>query len=359
MFLSNRIADEHSAAHIVYASDNYFAEILGVSLVSLFENSKDMSEIYVYILDDGIDEVNRLRIEEVCTIYGRHMPFWLKARNIVDELNINVSVDRGSLVQYARLFISRDLPRNISKVLYLDCDILVMQSISELWNLDMQGKTVAALRDAFSKYYRKNIDLDEDDIMFNSGVMLINLDNWKNRHIEEQILKVIIDKNGRIQQGDQGALNAVLAKDVYCFDPKFNSVTIFYDFTYTEMLTYRKPQGFYPESKINNAVNNPVLIHFTTSFLSKRPWVEGCKHKYCYLWKIYKEKTPWRNEALRKDNRAKWKLFGAKVFQLLPRSVAIGLAGILQAYGRPALNNILLKVNVKRKIKENGNVRNT
>ena len=42
-------------AHIVYASDNKFAEILGVSLLSLFENSRDMKIIHVYILDSGID----------------------------------------------------------------------------------------------------------------------------------------------------------------------------------------------------------------------------------------------------------------------------------------------------------------
>ena len=38
-------------AHIVYASDDGFAEILGVSMVSLYENSKDMEFIAVYVLD--------------------------------------------------------------------------------------------------------------------------------------------------------------------------------------------------------------------------------------------------------------------------------------------------------------------
>lgn len=36
-------------AHIVYASDDGFAEILGVSMVSLYENSKDMEFIAVYV----------------------------------------------------------------------------------------------------------------------------------------------------------------------------------------------------------------------------------------------------------------------------------------------------------------------
>lgn len=40
-----------NVAHIVYAADDMFAEILGVSLVSLYENSQDMEDIVVYVLD--------------------------------------------------------------------------------------------------------------------------------------------------------------------------------------------------------------------------------------------------------------------------------------------------------------------
>ena len=42
--------------HIVYATDDNFAEILGVSLVSLYENSKDVDDIIVYVLDSGISD---------------------------------------------------------------------------------------------------------------------------------------------------------------------------------------------------------------------------------------------------------------------------------------------------------------
>lgn len=212
--------------HIVYASDNRFAEILGVSLVSLYENSQDI-EVVVYILDSGIAEKNKHKIECVSQKYNRKI-VWLAARNICDELSINVVADRGSLSQYARLFVSRDLPENLERVLYLDCDIIIRKSIRELWELDLHGKTIAAMMDAFSKYYRKNIDLEENDIMFNSGIMLIDLKRWKEQQVEKRLLNFISKKKGRIQQGDQGALNAVLSHDVYCFEPRFNAVTIFF-----------------------------------------------------------------------------------------------------------------------------------
>lgn len=327
-----------SVAHIVYASDDKFAEILGVSLVSLLESSKDMDDIVVYVLDSGVTDENKQKLLSVCRSYNRSDIVFIPGKNISEKLSMNVAVDRGSLSQYARLFISSDLPQELSRVLYLDCDIVVKKSIRALWNLDLHGKTIGALMDAFSKYYRFNIDLSPDDVMFNSGVMLIDLDKWRRDNIEEKLLKFIASKNGKIQQGDQGALNAVLSHDTYCFKPQFNSVTIFYDFTYAEMMIYRKPPKFYTEEEVLEAVKEPSIIHFTTSFLSKRAWMKGCRHQYVKEWLKYKNMSPWKEEPLWEDNRSQWKQIGAKVIMKMPRGLSISLAGLMQAYGRPVIN---------------------
>lgn len=131
-----------NVAHIVYASDDKFAEILGVSLVSLYENSKDMDDIIVYVLGSGIKEENRDKLLTVCREYDRTDIQFIPAKDISKKLEMKVATDRGSLSQYARLFVSSDLPENLGRVLYLDCDIIIKQSIRELWNLDLQDKTL-------------------------------------------------------------------------------------------------------------------------------------------------------------------------------------------------------------------------
>lgn len=334
-------------AHIVYASDDKFAEILGVSLVSLYENSRDMTDIVVYVLDSGIEKQNKDRLLSVSRSYDRHDITFIPAKNISEKLSMNVAVDRGSLSQYARLFVSSDLPLELDRVLYLDCDIIINRSIGELWNLDLKGKTIGALMDAFSKYYRPNIDLEENDVMFNSGVMLIDLEKWRKQNIEEKLMNFIAKKNGRIQQGDQGVLNAVLSHDTYCFEPRFNSVTIFYDFTYKEMLVYRRPpmiyaegQRFYTEMQVKEAVENPAIIHFTTSFKSKRAWMKGCKHRYVGEWLKYKELSPWKDSELWEDNRTQWKQKALKIYTSLPSWLSVRIAGVMQVYGRPVMNKM-------------------
>lgn len=329
-----------NVAHIVYASDNRFAEILGVSLVSLYKNSNDMDDIVVYVLDAGITQDNKERMLSVSRAYMRTDIQFIPAKDISKKLSMNVATDRGSLTQYARLFVSSDLPNDLGRVLYLDCDIIVKQSIRELWNLDLHQKTIGALMDAFSKYYRVNIDLEENDIMFNSGVLLINLDKWKENQIEDKLLNFISRKNGLIQQGDQGALNAILSHDTYCFDPRFNSVTIFYDFNYREMMIYRRPPKFYTEEQVKEGVENPCIIHFTTSFKSLRPWVKGCTHRYADEWMKYKNMSPWKDSELWDDNRPMWKQRCLKVYAGLPSWLSIRIAGIMQVYGRPIINGI-------------------
>lgn len=326
-----------NTAHIVYASSDSFAEILGVSLTSLYENSRDMEQIVVYIFDNNICGDNKKKLDLIAEKYSRHTIKWITAKNISQELGINVFLDRGSLSQYARLFVSSVLPQDLERVLYLDSDTIIRKSIKELWNYDIQGKTIGALRDAFSKYYRKNIDLMPEDTMFNSGVMIIDLKKWKETNVERRLLEFIRKKEGYIQQGDQGALNHVLAEDICCIDPVFNAVTIFFDFTYQEMMIYRRPPSFYSEEAVLSAVSDPTIVHFTTSFLSKRPWMKGCEHRYVEEWRRYKNLGPWKESELWDDNRPKWKRLFAALIKVVPRKVAIYLTGWLQTFLRPMI----------------------
>lgn len=330
-------------AHIVYASDDKFAEIMGVSIVSLLENNKDMDDIIIYILDSGIKKENKEKIEDIFYKYKRSKPIWILAKNISEELGMNVNIDRGSVSQYARLFVSSVLPSDLERIIYLDCDTIINGSIKDLWNLNIEGKTIAAMLDAFSKKYRSNIDLNPNDIMFNSGVMLIDLNEWKSKNIESRLLEFIIKRNGKVQQGDQGVLNAVLSKDVYCFKPIFNSVSIFYDFNYSEMLNYRKPPFFYDKKDIDEAINNPVIIHFTTSFASKRPWIKGCNHRYLNRWNFYKELSPWNDSPLRENSQKKIEKIIIDIINIFPRKFSIFVLGIIQAYVRPLFIKLTTK----------------
>lgn len=78
-----------------------------------------------------------------------------------------------------RLFLPR-LLSSLDKIIYLDGDIFIMKDLAELWNIDIETYSLAAVPDIKEtqhdirtlRYYREqNLDADR---YFNAGVLLMN-----------------------------------------------------------------------------------------------------------------------------------------------------------------------------------------
>lgn len=326
--------------NIAYATDDTFAPILGVSIFSLLYNNKDAQQINVFIMDSGISNDNRIKLEEIFDNFNNASLKWIKMKSISEKMGIDVKNDRGSFSQYSRFFVGDILDSTINRVLYLDCDTLIVSSIVNLWNINLEQNIVAAMDDAFSKYYRKNINLNDSARMFNSGVMLIDLQKWRKYNVKNKLFRFIEKNKGKVQQGDQGALNSVLSEKTFSLDPCYNLVSIFYDLTYKEIQLYRGPVGFFSESEIENAKEKPVIIHFTSSFYSIRPWYKNSNHKLKNLWLQYYMQTPWRNTPLLIENNKSRKLAN-KLFKTKLRKPFLLSAGIFQKYIRPFKNRFM------------------
>ena len=54
---------------IVYAADDGFASIMGVSLLSLLKNNQDLENLRVTIFNSGISDENKEKIEEIFRKY--------------------------------------------------------------------------------------------------------------------------------------------------------------------------------------------------------------------------------------------------------------------------------------------------
>ena len=324
-------------AHIVYAADEAFAWIMGVSLVSLYENSTDMPRIFLYILEGGLTPGSRERIEKICSTYQRNAPVWIRAGNIHEETGMQVHMDRHSPLQYARIFMGRHI--KAERVLYLDCDVMFRESVRILWNYDLRGKTVAALRDPLSRYYRKQMGLGKEDILFNDGIMLIDMTLWKKNRTEKKALEFIRSGKGYVICSDLGALNAALKGKVISLPPVLGAITTFYDFTYEEMLRFRRPDRYYSRQEIEEAYT-PSVVHFTGSFASYRPWESGCTHPYRDEWRRYQQLSRWQNRPLKRQKKG----ICTRIVMKLPRGLMIRIAGIADVYARPLL------VRIKRKL---------
>jgi lipopolysaccharide biosynthesis glycosyltransferase len=143
---------------------------------------------------------------------------------VVDELSIPQASYRGvpakdykSLDAYSRLFAPRLVGEEVERLIYLDLDTLVRVDIRSLWDIDLSGHTLGAVRD---EYYEQQ---EGRSPLFNSGVLLIDVKRWKERKVEEQVLSEVRHGTGGIVAlADQDDLNTVLHDDWQILDPSWN-----------------------------------------------------------------------------------------------------------------------------------------
>lgn len=327
--------------HIAYASDERFSKLMGVSIYSVLKNNKQNYQIQFHIMENQISDLNKGRVDKLIASYKQPKPDWVNMNGLEERIGGTVKLDRGSISQFSRIFIGSVLSEAVERVLYLDCDTLVLDDISELYFQDLSNNSIGALADAFSKFYRRNIGLPEDAVMFNSGVMLIDLRRWRGLDVESRAIHFILDAHGYVQQGDQGVLNAVLVDDTMVLQPKYNAISTFFDFTYSEIFTYRHPESYYSKAEIQNAIDHPLILHFTSSFASVRPWFDGgLSQRYSELWREYNNSSPWKDIPYTYMKKSMGNYIGGRIFHLIPRSLAIFVAGVLQSKIRPWINSV-------------------
>ena len=153
--------------NIVFASDDNYASFLSIAMFSLLENNqKDFDKINIFILDDGISESNKMKINNMFNNYPCSITF-IETKKL-DEMDFNVlglerNLNESSLTTYARLFMSTLLPKDIDKVLYLDCDSLIVGSYKKLWQVDISNCYCAGVLDGINTAVKESLGFEKED----------------------------------------------------------------------------------------------------------------------------------------------------------------------------------------------------
>lgn len=295
---------QNDTLFVIYSSDDHYVQHMGVSIYSLLEHNQDFRKIYIYIIENEILEENKKKLQKLVDFFGNAELLWIDFTNWKERIQLDMEWNI-SVSSYARLFISGMIPETINRILYLDCDMLICDSLKELWNVNLTGNIIGAVQDAVSDETKEAVGVVPIKKYFNAGMLLIDLENWRKFEIEKMSLEFISSHEGRVKHHDQGVLNGVLNDKWMTLPLCYNVMTIHFIYGRNKLLKYSKEHAdFYTEEEIQRSKENPVVLHFTPSFTT-RPWVENCNHplreKY---WNIL-QKTPWKNSKAQKDNR-KW-----------------------------------------------------
>lgn len=286
---------ENQVLRVAYAADDHYAKFLGISLLSLLETNRAFDEIECYVLDCGIGEINRRRLEGVAQAYGRKLLF-LAVEQIDAKLNLQGAAFTIAVAAYARLFLPSLLP-DVDKLLYLDCDTIVADSLEALWSTPLDGSYIGGVRDTVDTFFQTVIGLPKEIPYINSGVLLINLKLWRDDGLEERFGAFIRRFRGQVPHHDQGTINGVCGADRALLPVRYNMASNQYSFSAHTIERIYFIDRYYSQEELDAARRSPGIVHFTSGLFG-RPWEEGCTHPERERFLSAKRLSPWADEPL-------------------------------------------------------------
>ncbi|MCP9833655.1 MULTISPECIES: glycosyltransferase family 8 protein [unclassified Cyanobium] len=267
--------------------DNNYIRHCAVMLKSL-QLSNPTESISVYILHGVIDTGERARL---AAYLGEFLPS-VSFIQLDEEMLSGFPVfGHITLATYFRLLLPAALPHAVEKVLYLDSDLIVVDSIRDLWESALDHNSIGAVEEHNQELDRNRLGLAEGSLVFNAGAMLIDLCRWRRENILATGLEFARCHPERIKHWDQDVLNSLLESRWLPLDWRFNALPHLW--MHAEYGDSTTPLGRQAEA----TRANPAVIHFAGSGVAK-PWHHRCTHPWRQRYLEIRQQTPWSNLPL-------------------------------------------------------------
>lgn len=260
---------------LVVTCNDHFSLMLGALIQSIGTNHTSSKQIDLYVVNDHILSKNKIRINK-CADQAKINLIWLESDVIFE--NVKLPLDNSSFPRnvYMRLFIPSFLPEMVKKAIYLDVDMICCTDIAKLWEIDLAGKPIAAVKDrsevvssewgGISNY--KELNIDPDTPYFNTGLIVFNTDVWRIEGITQKIIDAVENNIKYAGFPDQYGLNVVLAANCLSLDFRWNCYSVLDE-------------------------KDPFIIHF----IGNKPIYKSYSDNANYSKEFFKylRSTPWKN----------------------------------------------------------------
>lgn len=292
---------------IVCCLDKSYLMPAGVMICSLCENNKNEAVTF-HVMHNDLTVNEEIRLKKITDKYGKTILFYNVNHSYLKNISIgNRGQQKLSISTYYRLFIGDILPRHIKKIIYLDGDVIVCDNLREFWNIDVENVALAGVPD--DNLYYGNIKQTYNRLKyppnlgyFNAGVLLINLQYWREHNVIDIFLSLI---NSKVifMHHDQDILNSVFHEKKLFIPLKYNLMSSF-----LWQPHYRNISWEYNE-EIEQVARNPIIIHYT----GVKPWYKECDHPYKKEFLKYKALTEWKDSFLKNNYKLRVKKIVKKI----------------------------------------------
>lgn len=258
----------------IFATDDNYWMHTYVAIHSLICNNSS-SEIEIYVLCESVNAEFQKNIGELKLINENASVKFIVLNEALEKIENFKVCHHITKATYYRFFIEKLFPNDVDKLVYLDSDIIVNSSLSELCNVDLQHHLLAAVPQVNTEENITRLGLPPGSKYFNAGVLVINLKKWREHNVSHKLMQYSEENQDIIEWGDQDCLNAVASGQWLELPKEFN----FY-------------HGFINNNFDEHRHIKPSIIHYSGR---NKPWRYRGTHPYKKLYWDYLRQTPYRS----------------------------------------------------------------
>ena len=260
---------------ILCALDANYLPQLRVLLTSIRLNNPGET-FGLYLMHSGLPERELEGLERWCGEAGWEFHSVPVDAALFDGAPVTAQYPRE---MYYRLLAGQMLPESLSRVLYLDPDILVINPLRELWETDMQGNMFAAAAHTGKTELANNVNrirLGTDHDYYNSGVLLIDLERCRSEVSPDELFAFVREHRRELVMPDQDLLNAVYGDSILPLDDALWN----YDARNFNNYVLRSTGG----QDMSWVMENTAILHFCGK---AKPWKPNYIYRFGVLYRHY------------------------------------------------------------------------
>ena len=267
--------------HIALSADKAFTVPLGLCLRSIMQSANPGTTYHFHILDSGVNHKLLMR-------GGFTNITWY---DVADKMRDLPVYERFPSATYHRFLLPSLLPTEITRVLFLDCDTVVHQDLSELYHTDLKGNAIAAVPWVVLGHYREEYGQhlrsfpqrfgfeDDGTPYFYASLLIMDLPAMRSHGTTARIIETVRKTpREKLIWLDQDALNATLRGQITPLPLEYNVIPLF-----SEQLENESEAA-------KEAYAAPAIVHFAAM---KPNILTGPRNKLEEDFFRFWQTTPW------------------------------------------------------------------
>jgi lipopolysaccharide biosynthesis glycosyltransferase len=270
---------------IVLASDENYIPYAAAVVKSIINNRDPKRSYDIIILELGISERSKELFMELAEVR------FINVKKLIEGYRLNAK--HLTVETYLRLLMPEVLPE-YNKAIYLDCDIIVKDDISKLYDIDAGNACFAGVRcfgliscmcayHPLREYFLDKLKMKEENLFryINAGVLIMNLERIREKHSACAMMSYAQEKDFRYN--DQDIINSLFQDDICILPDEWNV-------TAKGGIVRDAPPEIYAEYMLSR--ENPALIHYGSY---EKPWESPGMDYADEFWAVFKQ-TPFHNQ---------------------------------------------------------------